>query len=53
MGRPGKTHVSQVPPGREDAHEPLIPPLDSLAREPVISGRSRIVPFQLKGLLIL
>ena len=29
--------MSQVPPGREDAHEPLIPPLGSLAREPVIA----------------
>jgi glycerol-3-phosphate acyltransferase PlsX len=29
--------VSHVPPGREDGHEPLIPLLGNLAREPVIA----------------
>ena len=29
--------MSHVPPGRDDAHEPLIPLLANLAREPVIA----------------
>ena len=29
--------MSHVPPGREDGHEPLIPPLGNLASEPVIA----------------
>src|ERR1700748_481468 len=34
---PGSRHVSQVLPGHEDAHEPLVSPLGDLARDPVIA----------------